>query len=504
MQKHTPNLGVVLATLVLGAPVAPSILAQEAADAATAVGIELADCQIAPARSPSRLAARCGSLLVPEDPANPDGDMIELRIAVIPAMTRDAQPDPLVYVAGGPGQSSVDSFTRAVGAFRAIQRERDIVLVDQRGTGGSNRLHCGLTDVGEDGAALDSSDAFAPAAIEACLDSLPADTRFYSTSVAVQDLELVREALGYASWNIYGISYGTRVAQHYLRRYPEHTRSLILDGVVPPTLPLGPRISLDAQAALDTAFQRCADDVACNERFPDLAQSFDELSARLDRDPQQVTIADPLTAENITVTLDDDGLGAATRLLSYMPETVSLLPLLIHTAAIDGDLRPLAAQAQLVISEISEEIAIGMHNSVVCTEDAPFYDTAVTQRADMENTYLGALQYDAINEICATWPAGVMDEDFNDPLVSDVPVLLLSGEADPVTPPSNATLAAEALSRSRSLVGIGQGHGIAGRGCVPILISRFITDADPEGLDAECLQRMRPAPFFTSFVGPEP
>jgi pimeloyl-ACP methyl ester carboxylesterase len=500
MQKHTPNVGVVPLALLALLPT-PALLSQELTPS-----LSLVDCQIAPERSSSRVAARCGSFQVPEDPTNPNGVQIELRIAVVPAMARDALPDPLVYIAGGPGQSSVDTFARTAGAFRAVLRERDIVLVDQRGTGGSNRLDCAEIEgsIGDEDFAPSDGELVSQAAIAACLEALPGDPRFYSTSVAVQDLDQVREALGYASWNLYGISYGTRVAQHYLRRFPDRTRSLILDGVVPPTLSLGPRISLDAQAALDIALLRCAVDEACATRFPDLEASYRDLSARLARSPQQVVISDPLTAERITVTLGAEALGGAIRLLSYMPETVSLLPLLIHTAAVDGDLAPLAAQAQLVISEISREIAIGMHNAVVCAEDVPFYEEDDASREAMEQTYLGSLQYDALIEFCAAWPVGLMDEDFNQALVSDVPVLLLSGEADPVTPPSNAELAAESLSRSRSLIGIGQGHGIAGRGCVPILISRFIDEIDVDGLDAECMERMRPAPFFTSFVGPEP
>jgi pimeloyl-ACP methyl ester carboxylesterase len=485
MHKHTPVLGVIAAVLLQAPPT---------------LALELTDCQLAPPTGAARTAARCGELVLPEDPDRPDSAQISLQIAVVPARAKTAAPDPVVFIAGGPGQSALESFPAIAGAFRAINAERDIILVDQRGTGGSNPLECPEVAASE---ALDT-EAVPAEVIEACIAELPGDPRFYTTSIAVRDLERVRETLGYATWNLYGISYGTRVAQHYLRRYPERTRSVILDGVVPPTLALGPRVSLDAQAALDLVFTRCAADEACATRFPDLATRFDELGAALTERPLEIMFPHPLTAEPTSLTLDADALSSAVRLLSYAPETVSLLPLLINTA-VEGDPVPMAAQVEMVSSSLSEMIAIGMHNAVVCTEDAPFYaDDDAALRDALADSYMGALQYDALIEICASWPAGVIDADFKEALVSAVPVLLLSGEADPITPPSNAELAAATLSRSRLLVGPGQGHGLAIRGCVRQLMTTFITDLDPEGLDADCIQRMRPAPFFTSFTGWEP
>jgi len=483
MRIHTPVLGVIAALLL------------QPVQAGT---IELSDCQLSPPRGAARLAARCGSLSVPEDPDQPDGPRIELRLAVVAALARTPAPDPVVFIAGGPGQSALDNFPSLAGAFGAIRRERDIVLVDQRGTGGSNLLECAEGDVADGARSIAEQ-------VDACVASLPGDPRFYTTSVAVRDLDAVREALGYPTWNLYGISYGTRVAQHYLRRYPERTRAVIIDGVVPPTLPLGPRISLDAQAALELVFERCAADPACDARFPGLDFSFDALRAELAARPQEVHFPDPLNATPTTIMLDAEAFANAVHLLSYMPETVSLLPLLIHTAEVDGDLAPLAAQAQMVTTDLASQIATGMHSTVVCTEDTPRYaDDPGAHSELMTHTYLGAMQFEVLVEICDAWPAGVIDPDFGDELVSAIPVLLLSGEADPVTPPSNAELAAATLSRSRQLTGAGQGHGIAVRGCVSSLMATFLTDLDPEGLDASCMERMRPTPFFTSFSGWEP
>ena len=196
---------------------------------AVAAAFETEACRLS-SRWLATVSAQCGTLTVPEDPANPDGRQIELFVARIPALSGTPQPDPLLLISGGPGQATTDLYLALRGAFEPIRRDREIIWLDQRGTGRSARLSCPTTDVQDlDTATLDELAAL----VTDCVTALNADPRYYTTSVAVGDLERLRLSLQLTEWNIYGISYGTRVAQHYLRRYPEHTRAVILDGIVP-------------------------------------------------------------------------------------------------------------------------------------------------------------------------------------------------------------------------------------------------------------------------------
>ena len=459
--------------------------------------IETEDCRLS-SRWLATVSAQCGTLAVPEDPNHPDGRQIELFVARIPALSGAPQPDPLLLISGGPGQAATDFYLALRGAFEPIRRDREIILLDQRGTGRSARLSCPSADVQDlDTATLDELTAL----VTDCVAALDADPRYYTTSVAVGDLERLREALDLPEWNIYGISYGTRVAQHYLRRYPEHTRAVILDGVVPAELALGPAIATNAQAALEEVFTRCAGQDLCARRFPALSERLRTLSARLVDQPLEVAMPDPLTGEPGTRTLSDRHLKVAIRLLSYAPLTTALLPLLVSEAH-DGNYAPLTAQAYMFIDELERSISFPMHNSVVCTEDVPFYRDA--DLAGLQDTYLGNTIIDALTTVCSVWPVGQLDSDLKAPVVSDRPVLLLSGEADPVTPPSYGAQVLENLANARHLIGPGQGHGLAGVGCVPTLMRRFLEDLDPQGLDDTCLQRERPSPFFLNFTGPSP
>lgn len=462
--------------------------------------IELSDCRIRAGEGFPGIKARCGTLERPLDPANPAGGHLVLAIAVVPALSLEPEPDAFVPIAGGPGQASTEFYAAYRAAFESVRRDRDILLVDQRGTGQSAPLDCASDEQIIEGR---FSREQTIADTEACLDTLPHDPRFFTTSVAVQDLEAVREALGYAAVNLYGISYGTRVAQHYLRRYPAVTRTVVLDGVVAPQIALGPGIAVEAQNALDAILNRCLEDEACNAHFPELRAEFDALAARLRDTPVTVTLAHPVTAEPEEMRLGEAEMAGAIRLLSYHPSTTALLPLLISEAAA-GNHAPLAAQFLMLAETMSDALSIGMHNAVVCTEDAPYFAGENVSRDALTATYMGPLQLDALEAICSVWPRGPLDDDFRMPVGSDVPVLLLSGEADPITPPAYAELAASALSNARHLVGRRQGHGLAPRGCVPRLIGEFVRSADPASLDASCIEQLFAMPFFLDFSGPSP
>jgi pimeloyl-ACP methyl ester carboxylesterase len=486
-----------LASLVLALGAAAALGPRSTA---LAGDLELERCRLTADLMPAAFA-RCGTLAVPEDPSAPGGRTVDIFVARVPSLSSTPRPDPLVLIAGGPGESTVDMYLQLRGAFEPARRERDVILVDQRGTGRSAAgFDCGVPDE----LSLDTAgDERLAKYIGQCLREIEHDPRFYTTSVAVQDLDRVRAALGIEQWNVYGVSYGTRVAQHYLRRFPEHARSVVLDGVVPPELALGPDIARQAQRALDRIFARCAADEGCQAHFPSLSAEFRELLARLDKEP--VATASPYATDADGATRDAGKfaapqLRALVRLLSYSSATVALLPALLHEAH-EGNYAPLANQTSTTLRRLPESLSFPMSNSVICTEDVPF--AAAGSREGLDATYLGTTIVDALAEICGQWPAGAIDADLKMPLVSDRPVLLLSGSNDPITPPEYAARAAAKLTHATQLVGADQGHGQIAVGCVPRLLRSFLEHPD-QPLDAACLASEPPTPFFLSLLGPGP
>lgn len=462
--------------------------------------LPLSDCRITAGPGYPGIKARCGRLIRPLDPADPGGEKIELRVAVVPALDLEPEPEPMVPLAGGPGQGAIQFYSAYAAAFEFVRRDRDILLLDQRGTGESATLDCNVDDEIVEGQfdAEQTRDY-----TRACLEQLPYDPRFFTTSVAVTDLEALRLALGYPSLNLLGTSYGSRVAQHYARRYPDTTRSIVLDGVVPPQLPLGPEIATEAQRAIDEIFARCAADADCNARFPELDLDFRSIRAALAEAPVEVTLADPVSGRLTALAFGRDELAAAVRLLAYQPYSIALLPLLIHAAAHDNYV-PLAAQFQLTASSLADSLSLGMHNAVMCTEDLPFVARDVVDFAALGKTYIGAFQFEALETICSVWPKGPLDDGFREPLASAVPVLLLSGSADPITPPRYAELAMLELRNARHLIGDQQGHGQIAAGCMPKIIAAFVATAAVDTLDVSCMENDFVMPFFLDFSGPMP
>lgn len=462
-------------------------------------GIALEDCRLENPAGVGAVGARCGALAVPENPDAPDGRQIDLHVAVVPALSRRTAADPLFVLAGGPGQAASDFYSAYAAAFAPVGRDRDIVLVDQRGTGRSAALAC---DYPEDPDVADIDPEQLQALTRECLGSLSGDPRYYTTSVAVRDLEAVRQALGYPQINLYGVSYGTRVAQHYLRRYPQQVRTLVLDGAVPPEVRLGPDVPLDAQRALDGLFARCAADSACQARFGDPAATFATLRTRLDT-PVLLTFPDPATGEPRSLAFGQTHLAAIVRLLSYADTTAALLPLLLHTAEA-GHLAPLAAQYLLLEQTLETQFAYGMHNAVVCTEDIPLIDAGQVDIPALEATYLGTVPLTSLTAVCSVWPAGVMDADLHAAIASDVPALVLSGSQDPITPPRYGEVTVSQYRNGLHLVLEGLGHGQLAAPCMPGLLARFIDAGSTAGLDTRCAAAIRPQPFFLDFTGPAP
>ena len=463
--------------------------------------LKLTPCRLAHPQGLGSVEARCGTLEVAEEPARPAGRRVGLSIAVLPAISARAKADPLFLLAGGPGQGAREAFVPLLGALGGVRRNRDLVLVDQRGTGGSNRLDCTLP---LETLEFDTSREQIERLSRECLQALPGDPRFYTTSVAVTDLEAVRLALGYPRINLYGASYGTRVAQHYTRRYPQHTRSLVLDGVVPPGLVLGPAIAIDADRALRALFERCAAEPACRVRYPALEADFASLQQRLNRQAAKVSLPDPVSGELAAFELTAGHLLMVTRMSIYSDLAAAVFPLLVDQAAHHDNFTPLAARARLIEAEMTGAMAMGMHNAVACSEDVPFMDTSQVALEALDDTFLGRHMVEGLQALCAPWPRGHVDSDLQQPLRSKVPALLLSGELDPVTPPDYGAAAATGFSDAMHLVFRGQGHIQLVQRCGQSLLQRFLDAGTTRDLDVRCVDDSRPAPFMVNFNGVAP
>lgn len=450
--------------------------------------LPLAECVLSSPGSQVQVDARCGSLSVPENPSAPQGRQVVLNIAVVPAIKRVPEPDPLVVLVGGPGQAAVEIFPAMYSTLFRIHESRDIVLVDQRGTGDSNPLRC----LDPEQEILEEEQIIA--LLKACPQNLDADLRYYTTDIAMQDLDAVRAALGYERLNLYGVSYGTRAALVYLKMYPERVRSIVLDAVVDPSFILYKDVAQDGQKALDLFFTRCEEDEACAAAYPGLRAEFNSLAQSLEQAPVDVIIPHPITGKPLDLTITSSILSNTVFNTLYSPELIATLPLAIHQAHVEHDYGPLIALSYLAEAGLYD----GMFYAVACSEDAPLLST----EDKFEGLFGGNTK--VFMDICSAWPAGEPPQVIHDPVSSDVPVLLLSGEADPITPPWHAEQLAGTLRNNLHLIFKDMGHGNANNQCGARVLDSFIKEASTQELDAGCVDKVEPPPFFVDFNGPQP
>ena len=439
---------------------------------------------------------KCARFEVIENRETKQGRKIALNLVVLPASARVKEPDPIFLFAGGPGQAAADLAPQALAIFGGLNAKRDIVLMDQRGTGKSNFLNCkipnddppGMTDPVK-------RDAFAARLLAECRDLLAqkADLTQYTTTIAMADYDEVRAALGYRQINLLGGSYGTRAALEYLRRYPGQVRTVTIDGVAPPSMALPATFSRDAGATYEKMLTACATDVRCDKTFPGLKARVDRLLATVAKQPRKTSVTDPITgiAKDIEVTRERLLIAVFSTL--YLPEMTAMLPANL-TAAEAGNFAPLLAQGAIFGGFAEDKIAFGMRLSVACAEDIPRITPAIRE-GDAARAPFGRFFVDEFGKACAGWPRGEMPADFDQPVTSDKPVLILSGGLDPVTPPVHGEEVRRSLSNALHLIAPNVGHGVSVRGCAPKLVKKFIETASVAGLDGECLKRL-PRPMF--------
>ena len=442
-------------------------------------------------------AVWCGVLKRPLDPAQPQGPQIDLHFAVLPARARNKRPDPVLFFAGGPGQSAM-ALAGSVNALMArTLNRRDVVLIDQRGTGRSAALKCDDDSPTRPLAELGNPER-QYAEIERCrqaLQKLPhGDLRQYTTVIAMQDADAVRQALGAQQVNVVGGSYGTRAGLDYMRQFPQAVRRAVLDGLAPPDMVLPASFSPDSQNAFDATLSACAAEPACQARYPRLRADWQAL---LDSLPREVSAPHPVTGLTETLTLSRDAVLSMARVPLYAPALASALPLAISEAAA-GHFQALLGLGASLGGRRGSSLAMGMHFSVICAEDMP--RLADGAQAEAPGSDFGEAFSRIYTRICAEWPRGTVPAAFYTLPTAPAATLLLSGGADPATPPRHAERVAQALGQKARHVVVPQaGHGVMGIGCMRDVVFRFLdAKSDDEALkvDADCARSIpRPGAF---------
>jgi len=418
------------------------------------------------------VTARCGSLVVRENPAQPSGRHIRLRVVMIPARRQPAASDAFTYIAGGPGGAAASEMVSTVAAlWDGVHERHDIVLVDQRGTGGSHPLECP--------AATKSLDTPAErmAYVDRCLATLAGDPTQYGTGNAMDDLDAVRAALGYETFDVYGTSYGATAAQVYLARHPRSVRTMILDGATLLDVPFFGRFAVNGERALDQVAQRCASEHACASAFPAWRTKLTSLIVRWNAKPASID----------GTKLTGDGLAGVIHTMTLAADSAASIPLVVSRAAA-GDYAPLARQ--IGGGETNRSI---MFWSIFCNE--PWVGLDAT---GPWGTYLDGytkLSLSLYKTVCALLPARPERAADWQPPHSSVPVLALVGGADPQDPLGNLAGIHRALPNSRVIVVPGFGHAIGQYGCLPALVVQFVARGTADGLDTRCIRRTPPPPF---------
>jgi pimeloyl-ACP methyl ester carboxylesterase len=488
--------------LLIGAiagPATPLLLAQaQSATASATPRLVLTPCT--PQGIEASVGAKCGTLTVFENRTTRRGRTIDLRVVVLPATGTNRAPDPVFFIAGGPGASIVESVANIARDAPRLRERRDLVLVDQRGTGGSHPIMCDFYGPPD---SLQSylGDFTPPADVRKCRERLArdADLTQYTTTIAVADLDDVRAALGAEQVNLSGGSYGTRAAQEYMRRYPNRVRAATLFGLVPPSEAVPQHFGLDAQRALDGVIAECRGDSACRAAFPRLADEVREVFERLSRAPAAATVDHPRGGRAVKVNVSRDMFAETLRYMLYQSGSTSLVPAAIHAAA-GGDFSWLARRSLRARGGfVGEGLFEGIYIAITCAEDLPFTDPAA-EAAEARGTFLGDYRMRQQRAACEIWGRSPVPADFRTPVRSTAAVLLVTGSFDPVTPPRYAAEVARTLPNALTVVVPFGGHGLFGLdglSCIDRLQHDVIERASVTGLDTSCVAKIRRPGFPT-------
>lgn len=440
------------------------------------------------------IAHECMFVTVPENRALKGGREIDLHVVVLPALGSDPAPDPVFVLMGGPGQAANDKVGYFSDYLAEVRETRDFVLVDYRGSGLSNPLDFEI-EPGDMTALLEETLPMELVERELARLSKLADLTQYTTDNIVDDIDDVRRALGYEKINLYGGSYGTRAALVYLRRHGQYARTAAIKSVAPLGFPIGGTAASDAQASLDRLFADCAADPQCAEAYGDLAPRLEELFSSLREKPLVLDTTNPFDGSVVAVPVTGESVVRTVRMMLYSGADRGALPGMISRGA-DGHFDEWASRILITAVAVSAQIYEGMLLSVLATEDLPLYDTKAMEASSRE-TFLGAGLLDDVQGALAAWPRGELDESFMEPVRSDVPVLLISGEVDPVTPAGPAEEATRTLPNSLHLVFQHGSHDDAPfRPCIEGILETFYRTGSVKEIDTGCVASSPPVPFF--------
>jgi pimeloyl-ACP methyl ester carboxylesterase len=440
---------------------------------------------------------KCGGMSVRENREKPPGGaarMVGLSVIVLSALDADKLPDPFFMLAGGPGDAPSFNARFFSRVFHDIRKKRDIVLVDLRGTGKSSPLFCPeLSQPGANG--VYDENLLSVAAVRACRQRLEktAELTQYTTEIAVDDLEQVRQRLGYGPINLYGTSYGSRVAQVYMRRYPASIRAVAMKGIVPASMAMPETHARAGEDAWQSVVARCRKDAACHEAYPLVEVELRELLKRLESNPVMTLPASPQRPE-ARIRVSRGLFAEAFRNVLYTPEGSAQAPKLVHQLVNgdDGGVIETALAGRRTLG--GDRLAAGFFLSVTCAEDIPFL--AKDADAMAAGTFGGAYRLDQQRAACAEWPRGSVSSAHRQPTISAIPTLLVSGELDPVTPPSGAEAVVRHLSKGRHIVIRNNGHPIGNaEACIGKMFGQFLDAASADAVDARCAAGNPLVPF---------
>ena len=459
--------------------------------AALAAQVALAPCAIQGVPG----EARCGTHRVWEDRDAKKGRQIDLSIIVLPALEPNPRPDPFFMLQGGPGDAPSFNARFYSRAFAEIRKTRDLVLVDLRGTGKSAALLC--PELGKPGGnGVYDADLLSVPAVRACRARLEktADLRLYTTEIVVDDLEEVRQALGYGPINLYGTSYGSRVAQVYMRRHPAGLRAVSMKGIVPASMAMPETHARAGEDAWRNLLSRCAKDANCSRTFTTLDADFRALLARLEKDAPLLTLPAGPDRPAATIKVTRGLFAEAFRNVLYTPEGSAQAPKLVRQL-LNGDDRGLTETALSGRTLLGgERLAAGFFLSVTCAEDVPY----LSEKADAMaiGTFGGNYRLEQQRAACREWVRGPVSAAHRQAVTSAIPTLLISGELDPVTPPSGAEEVVRGLAKGRHVVIRNNGHPIGNaEACIGRMIGQFLDRGSADGLDERCAAENR-APSF--------
>jgi pimeloyl-ACP methyl ester carboxylesterase len=436
----------------------------------------------------------CGKLAVFEDRKGRTGRTIDLNVVVLPALDQKTKAEPLFDLAGGPGAASTEAAAFYAGPGKEYRRRHDVVCVDQRGTGQSNRLSIPQQKTPQHYL----SEMYPVDYVREMRHALEqrADLTKYTTSIAMDDLDDVRAWLGYDKINLFGGSYGTQAALVYLRRHPEHVRSVILAAVAPTDLKMPLHHSESAARAMDLLLSECDQDTACHAAFPQIRDDWNNALAQLEKQPARVEYSPPGKSAPTTVEIQRDVFAEKIRTWMYGRDKAARIPLIVHQAA-GGDFLPFLQQA--IAPSIPDFVADGMYLSVTCAEDVPFIDQKEAAKLNAGNPF-GNYRVFQQTRACGMWPRGEIPPDFLEPVHSNAPVLIFSGNMDPVTPPKYGEEIARYLPNSRHVVIPEAAHevdGLTDPGCIDRIAIEFLEKGDAKNLDVSCIGRMARPAFAT-------